>query len=217
MTRREWKLDGLRIIAFEGRLRAPVVYAHMSPEDAAALADERWSVAAIDGADWNRDLTPWPAEAAFRGQPDFAGGADAHLKMLTERIVPMVEAELEPEGRALAGYSLAGLFAIYAALKTGMFPAAASVSGSMWYPDFATFAEQGRFVPRCAYFSVGEREKLSRNAAFRSIETCTERVCAALEAHGARTVFELNPGGHFDDHTGRMRRALEWLSANAGA
>ena len=180
------------------------------------LADERWSIAAIDGANWNRDLTPWPAKAAFRGQPDFAGGADAHLKLLTERIVPMVEAVLEPEYRAVAGYSLAGLYAIYAALKTGMFPAAASVSGSMWYPDFATFAEQGQFVPHCAYFSVGEREKLSRNAAFRSIETCTERVCAALGARGARTVFELNPGGHFDDCTGRMRRALEWLSANAG-
>ena len=212
MTRREWALDGLRILSFEGKPRVPAVYVHMSAEEAGALADERWSVVAIDGADWGCDLTPWPAKAVFRGQPNFAGGADAHLKRLTERIVPMVEHVLKPRSRMLAGYSLAGLFAVYAALQSEMFPLVASASGSMWYPDFEAFAEQSGRVPDCVYFSVGEREKLGRNAAFRSIEDCTKRVCSLLESRGARTVFELNPGGHFDDPAGRMRRAVEWLS-----
>ena len=212
MTRREWTLDGLRICAFEEKTSAPAVYVHMSAEEAEALADERWSVVAIDGVDWGCDLTPWPAKTVFRGQPDFAGGADAHLKRLTEQVVPMVERALEPRSRMLAGYSLAGLFAVYAALKSEMFESVASASGSMWYPGFEEFAEQSARVPECVYFSVGEREKFGRNAAFRSIEDCTQRVCSLLERRGARTVFELNPGGHFDDPVGRVRRAIEWLS-----
>jgi predicted alpha/beta superfamily hydrolase len=110
------------------------------------------------------------------------------------------------------GYSLGGLFAVYAALETDVFDAAASVSGSMWYPGFAEYAVQKECALQCVYFSVGEREKLSRNAAFRSIEDCTHAVMHALENKGAKTVFELEPGGHFDDAPGRMRRALEWLN-----
>lgn len=214
MTRREWSLDGLRICALEGKPRVPAVYVHTSLQEAGTLADERWSVVAIDGADWNRDLTPWPAKAVFRGQPDFSGGADAHLKRLTEQVVPMVERVLEPRCRMLVGYSLAGLFAVYAALKSEMFPMAASASGSMWYPGLEAFVEQSGRVPDCVYFSVGEREKLGRNAAFHSIEECTRRVCSLLESRGARTTFELKPGGHFDDPAGRVRRAVEWLSEN---
>lgn len=212
MKCREWTADGLRISAFEGAPHAPAVYVHMDREEALALADERWTVVALDGVDWNAGLTPWPAPAIFRGQPDFAGRAGEHLAVLTERVLPMVETALEPRRRLLAGYSLAGMLAVYAALTTDCFAEVASVSGSLWYPGFVDFVEKHSAAPLSAYFSVGDREKLGRNRVFHSIEDCTERVCTALSVRGTRTVFERNPGGHFDDPVGRMRKAFVWLT-----
>ena len=101
------------------------------------------TVAAVEGVDWNRELTPWPAPPVARGQPDFGGGADALLGELAGRILPEVEAELRPSARWIAGYSLAGLFAVYAALSTRLFARVASVSGSMWYPGFSDWVAAG--------------------------------------------------------------------------
>ena len=204
------------------------------------------TVAAVEGVDWNRELTPWPAPPVARGQPDFGGGADALLGELAGRILPEVEAELRPSARWIAGYSLAGLFAVYAALSTRLFARVASVSGSMWYPGFSDWvaagahsleegaaargvrpempsvldvptAESGRgamraqFLPERAYFSVGDRERLGRNPAFRTVEDDARRIAAALDACGVRTRFETRPGGHFCDPAGRIARAVRWL------
>ena len=133
-------------------------------------------------------------------------------------VIPAVEEDLQPRARAIMGYSLAGLFAVYAALETRLFDAAASVSGSMWFPDFVRFVEKQHTVVRFAYFSVGDREKHSRNAAFRSIEDCTFAVIDAMRARGAQAMFERNPGTHFDDPSGRMlkaaRRMMAWVNEN---
>jgi predicted alpha/beta superfamily hydrolase len=109
----------------------PVVYIHTTDEEAEAVAklqvNARFILVAVDGVDWDNDLSPWPAPKAFRNGNNFAGGADAYLKELTEDIVPTVEAKLglTPCSRAIAGYSLAGLFAIYALYRTDIFSRAA--------------------------------------------------------------------------------------------
>lgn len=209
MTVREWTFGTLRVRRFCEDISAPVVYVS---GDGRGIETCGWTVISVEGIDWNRDLTPWPAKAVFRGRPDFGGGAGEYLRMLTEEIIPAAEKDIQPSGRAVMGYSLAGLFAVYAALETQLFDASASVSGSMWYPGFSEYVAQKENAPECAYFSVGDREKLSRSAAFRSIEECTHAVTNALGGRGTQTVFELNPGGHFDDAPGRMRRALEWMN-----
>lgn len=204
---KERMFGGLRVVMRCRDAAAPVLYGHDLPGELAA----DWTLVSLSGADWGRDLTPWPAKSIFRGQPDFAGGAAAHLKRLAEEIIPWAEEGLKPRFRAIMGYSLAGLFAVYAAAETGLFDAAASVSGSMWYPGFAQYIEEKQPVVRLAYFSVGEREKRSRHRAFQSIEECTRQVLSALRARGVKGAFELNPGGHFDAPDDRMCRAADWL------
>ena len=90
----------------------------------------------ISGEDWNRDLTPWPAEGVFKRGENFGGKADAYLALLTETIIPRTEEALAliPRFRALAGVSLAGLFSVYAAYRTDLFsriPAFPVPSGTM--------------------------------------------------------------------------------------
>lgn len=211
VERREWMIGTRRVTRFCTEPGAPALYVHCSAEEAETLAKDGWTVIALDGIDWNHDLSPWQAKAVFRGQPDFGGGAGEYLRELTQGILPEVESDIQPWSRAIMGYSLAGLFAVYAALETGMFDSAASVSGSMWYPGFAEYAQNAGYMLGFAYFSVGDKEKNSRNAAFRSIEDCTFAVMKAMNSRGAETMFERNLGTHFDDPAGRMVRALEWL------
>lgn len=211
MDTRKWQWDALQVKRACAEPSAPIVYVF---GDATISDSLGWTWVGIEGLDWNRDLTPWPAKSVFRGQPDFGGCAAQTLRRLTDEMMPTVEADLQPSVRIIAGYSLAGLFALYAALETELFPIAASVSGSMWYPGFADYADRKARAPKLAYFSVGDREKLGRNAAFHSIEDCTRRICDGLAARGAETVFESNPGGHFCDVGERMRKAFGWLNRN---
>lgn len=198
--------------------RDPVLWLHMAHEDARALAgrlaDADVTIAAVEGVDWNHDLTPWPSRSIFCGRPDFGGGGEAHLHRLTHETIPQTEARfgLQPSSRWIGGYSLAGLFALWVALRSEMFTAAASVSGSVWYEGFVSFVCNADRLPGAAYLSVGDREKLGRNAAFRCIEDRTREVERILAQRGVRTVFEINPGGHFDDPVGRVERAVRWLA-----
>ena len=72
-----------------------VVYAVMDQEEARAvwsmLREPKPALAAISGADWNRELSPWPAPRAFRGGEDFGGDGPAFLSTLTGQIVPLTE------------------------------------------------------------------------------------------------------------------------------
>lgn len=123
----------------------PVVYAVMDQAEAQAvwsmLREPKPALAAVSGVDWNRDLSPWPAPRVFRGNKDFGGEGPSFLDMLTGRIVPLVETQLgfAPASRAIAGYSLAGLFALWSVFQTDVFDRAASVSGSLWFDGFMDY------------------------------------------------------------------------------
>ena len=192
---------------------------HAEPDEAAAvwarLPEARFALISVSGCDWNRDFSPWPAPRAFHGGEDFSGGAPAYLRLFAGELLPQTEAllALAPARRALAGYSLAGLFAVWALTQTALFDRAASVSGSMWYDGFADYLDAAQLprAPERVYFSVGDREKLSRSPRLQLVEQGMARAAARFSALGVPTVCERNPGGHFDDPAGRTARALRCL------
>lgn len=211
---RELTVGSRKVSMFPAESDALIIL-HGSADVAMQLAESLSGVtlASIDGIDWNHDLTPWPGKAVFRGQPDFGGGAPEYLRELTGRILPEIEAALGVQygTKWIAGYSLAGMFAVYAALESEAFDGAASVSGSLWYEGFDEYVYSKKRVPGKMYFSVGDRERLGRNPAFHSIEEKTEKIGRYFAEQGCSAIFELNPGGHFEDPTGRMAKALRWL------
>ena len=197
----------------------PIVYTHFSADTIEAVAQLLEpipvSLAAIDGIVWNRDLSPWPAGRAFRGEEDFAGEAEHYLKDLTENIVPAVEATLpvSPSFRAIAGYSMAGLFAVYALYHTDLFTQAASVSGSLWYDGFTEFMKTNQpvKVPERVYFSLGDRESAVRNQRLAMVGSCTAEAKQVLQELGAETIFEWNTGNHFAEVPERMAKGISWI------
>ena len=194
-----------------------VVYipSHGNPEETVRLIpDPNAALVFIDGFDWNKDLSPWPAKAVF-GDGDFGGQADAFLNELTEKIIPAAEGEMEisPLWRGAAGYSLAGLFSVYSVYKSSFFSRAASVSGSVWFDGWMEYARSRAFAAEVerAYFSVGAKEKKTRNVRMQPVEENTRAMHELFEARGAESRFVLNPGNHFVDAQKRLREALDYL------
>lgn len=189
-----------------------VIYLLNDASDAPVLSHS--AVVSVEVPDWNRDLSPWTAERVFRKGDDFAGGAEEFLRKLLN-VVQEAEKSLGfvPEFRGIAGYSLAGLFAVWAMYQTDLFDRAASMSGSLWFDGFTEFME-GHYpekIPGKVYLSVGEREKQTKNVRMAQVEVCTRRTAEVFRQYGTDVKFELNPGGHFDEVPGRIERGLRWI------
>lgn len=175
-------------------------------------ADVTLAVARVD--DWNRELSPWQAEKCLRNGGDFGGRAGEYLDRLA-REIPEFEQKcgLTPARRAICGYSLAGLCALYALYATDIFCGAVSASGSLWFDGWLDFMR--RNAPKkpetCAYLSVGDREARTRNSRLAGVEDCTREAAKIFAAQGVRTEFALNPGNHFRDCGLRLARGVDGL------
>ena len=201
---------------------APVIYLNTYGEEGQQVRQEMdrlgcpdCSLVAISGLDWNRDLSPWAAPAIRREEEPFAGGAADYLKQLTGEILPAVQRLLpgETAWRGLAGYSMAGLFAVWAMGQTDAFRRGASVSGSLWFPGIREYllTHRPRAVPDCLYFSLGSKESKTRNPALCTVEENTRAIEAFYRGQGIETIFQLNPGNHFRDGAARTAAGIAWM------
>ena len=198
-----------------GQEPRPVIWVHSHDADALAQRLEgRCALICVEKEDGLPDLSPWPAPALFRGEAGFTGGAPEHLTAL-EALLPEAEALLgfPVLRRGIAGYSLAGLFAVYALYHSPLFQDAASVSGSLWYDGWEDYALSHPLMaeqPRI-YLSLGSQDHRTRNRRMAAVKGATQR----LAAHWAAlcpTRLEQNPGGHFDDPLGRLARGIAALA-----
>lgn len=164
--------------------------------------------------DWNHDLTPWPSGAIFKKGKSFGGKASDYLERLENDIIPSIEEQLgiTPDERWLAGVSLAGLFAVWTAAKSGMFTRIASISGSFWYPGFTDWLRERTLNIAEAYISLGDKESMGKNPRLKDIGTETAEVVNILRAKGIRTSFEWTEGTHFSPVIPRLEKALLALS-----
>ena len=202
----------------------PVVYLHVHDGDGSEvlrlcreLGCREFVLAAIRPRCWNDDLTPWECPGLFADDAPFAGKAAEQLRLLESEIIPRVEGDAprKPEQRALAGYSLAGLFATWATFNSMAFGLVASASGSLWYPDFTGYAQATEFAckPASAYFSLGSKEARTPSRLLRNVAQGTRDVVELFEARGVPTVFEQNPGNHFKEPALRMAKGIAWALA----
>ena len=170
------------------------------------------SLLAFPAEDWDRDLTPWKAPGLRGKDPDFGGEAEVFLVGLLAA-VGEAEAALpeKPKTRLLLGYSLGGLFALWAGTRTDAFPLLASVSGSRWYDGWCQYLEGHPCLGKRVYLSLGDKEPKARNPRMARVGECTERTEALLRSSGLETTLEWNPGGHFNEPEARMARAVRAL------
>ena len=167
---------------------------------------------AVKVDDWNKDLSPWNAPAVF-GNEDFGDGAAATLAYLQQELVPSFHVSASHQERRcfLGGYSLAGLFALWAAYETDVFDGVAAVSPSAWFPGLVEFVEAGMPKTRSVYLSLGDKEAKTRNPVMATVGDAIRQIHAHLEKGGAQTVLEWNAGNHFKEPDLRTAKGFAWL------
>lgn len=184
-------------------------------KEAQAVGCPSFILVAISGLDWNQDMAPWDSPAAFKNGEPFTGGADDCLRLLVEEIIPRAEKELvgPPAWRGIAGYSLAGLFALYAIYQTDVFSRVGCMSGSLWFPGFKeyVFSHEPKRRPDCIYFSLGDKEAKTRNPVLKTAQEKTEEIQTFYQNKGIDTVFQMNPGNHFAHGIERTVAGIQWL------
>ena len=172
-----------------------------------------FALAAFGIRDWNRDLSPWEAPPVF-GKVPFGGGAEEALRFVTERLLPELQSRLSPveDGKlCIGGYSLAGLFALWAATQTPLFSGVAAASPSVWFPGWLDYVREHPVRSKAVYLSLGDREERTRNPVMAAVGSCIREQYALLkETHTA--ALEWNPGNHFQDSELRTAKAFLWIA-----
>ena len=163
---------------------------------------------AVKVGDWNRDLSPWEAPAVF-GREDFGDGAADTLAEILNLCGDRTR------NYYLGGYSLAGLFALWAAGQTDAFRGIAAASPSVWFPGVMEYlvAHPPR-SPR-VYLSLGDREEKTRNPVMAAVGNRIRTAEALLQAQGIDCILEWNEGNHFRDADRRTAKAFSWVLRQA--
>ena len=221
---------------------APVVYLLGDVADHSPVqVPEGVSLVNIGVDLWEENFSPWCAPRVFAKGPNFGDGAQKTLDILINQVVLWAESDLTepPAYRALVGYSLAGLFSLWAGVSPQLSDAAApqvargvargsqldapattfqrigAVSGSFWFPSLLDYVDQqlsgGAVGLTHAYLSLGDREARTPNPQIMHVRENAELLASKLQNAGIISTFELNRGNHFQNVEGRMQKALDWL------
>jgi pimeloyl-ACP methyl ester carboxylesterase len=167
------------------------------------LAGDDFLLRAV-AVDWFRDLSPWPAPPVF-GDTPFGDGA-------RETLDKILEMTGEPGKRyILGGYSMGGLFALWAAYQTGAFAGVAAVSPSVWFPGFSEYALSHTLQAGRVYLSLGDREEKTRNPVMATVGDRIRELHIRLEEEGVPCCLEWNPGNHFMDPDRRTAKGFAWV------
>ncbi|MBQ6373693.1 MAG: esterase [Clostridia bacterium] len=169
----------------------------------ARLAGGGWAYAALAVSDWDGDLSPWPVTGRR-----FGGNARRTLDALLTQALPRLTGVPDGLPICLGGYSLAGLFALWAAYACDRFDAVAAASPSVWYPGWDAFADARAPRVRGASLSLGKRESRARDPQMATVGEAIVRQQARFEAAGIPCAFAWNEGGHFTEPEKRTAAAF---------
>jgi len=175
----------------------------------AAVAEDFLFIAMLVD-DWYSDLSPWESKEAINGK-EFKGNADKTLDKLLEQVEPYKNRKLY-----LVGYSMAGLFALWAACNTDAFCGVAAVSPSVWYPGFADFFETADVKVDKLYLSLGKKEEKTRNKYMSQVGDAIRQISERASDKGPETVLEWNDGNHFHEPEKRMAKGIGWILKSPG-
>lgn len=221
---------------------APIVYLLGDVADNSPIqVPESVSLVNVGVDLWEENFSPWCAPRVFAKGPNFGDGAQKTLDTLINHVIPWTESELTdpPTYRVLVGYSLAGLFSLWAGVSqqvvcgcqpddapsqpgaphvdtpAATFQRIGAVSGSFWFPGLLDYVDQqlsgGAVGLTHAYLSLGDREARTPNPQIMHVQENAELLASRLESAGITSMFELNRGNHFQNVEGRMQKALDWL------
>ena len=180
---------------------------------AIAQSGRNFLFAAVPVKSWNDELSPWKSPAVW-GKDSFGGNAAGTLRVLTGQVIPTLKQQFALPGNVriiLGGYSLAGLFALWASTQTNLFYGVAAASPSVWFPGWMEFERQRSIQAQRIYLSLGDREERTRNATMAAVGDNIRALHHELAGRSKDCTLEWNSGGHFKDADLRTAKAFRWV------
>lgn len=177
----------------------------------AELSGVPFVLATIELDDWIIDLMPWP-DANISREPEAGKHGQDTLEYVLLSLIPELQKRYGPLPVIIGGYSLGGLFALWASAQSDSFKAVAAASPSVWIKDWIPFAKKHAPMADAVYLSLGTQEEHVKNQAIARVGNCLRTQYSLLQEQiGADncTLF-WEQGGHFNDNEGRLARAFAW-------
>ena len=177
----------------------------------AELSPAPFVLATIELEDWMLDLMPWP-DANISREPEAGKHGQDTLQYVLLSLIPELQGRFGPLPIIFGGYSLGGLFALWASAQTDIFKAVAAASPSVWIKDWIPFARKHVPMADAVYLSLGDQEEHVKNQAIArvgdNLRTQYSLLQEQLGPNQCTLVWE--QGGHFNDNEGRLARAFAW-------
>jgi len=152
---------------------------------------------------WNRDLSPWTAPAVFKKEA-FGDGAGKTLDFILDNC-------RDDKSYLIGGYSLAGLFSLWASTVTDIFTKVAAVSPSVWFPSFIDYISSHSVNASSVYLSLGDKEEHAKNPLLASVGDCIRGLEKTISGRNIDCILEFNEGNHFKDPDIRCIRAFSHI------
>ena len=177
----------------------------------ASLSRVPFVLATIELEDWVADLMPWP-DRNVSSDPEAGKHGQETLDYVLMSLVPELKQRFGPMPVVLGGYSLGGLFALWASMQSDSFKAVAAASPSVWIHNWMPFARKHVPLADVVYLSLGNQEEHVKNQAIArvgdNLRTQYEQLKEQLGRERCTLVWE--EGSHFTDNEGRLARAFAW-------
>ena len=161
-----------------------------------------------------RDFQSKPSCARWPDKPPYHESLAGALG-IPELMPPIWRRDFQSKKRRyIAGYSLAGLFALWSLHRTTLFNGAAGCSASLWFPGWEDFADAHPLKEKSiVYLSLGKREEKTRTR----VISCIGPVMRSYEKTLIENPFVISTelawhdGGHFTRTDERMAQGILWL------
>lgn len=178
--------------------------------------DRSFAFIGIKTKNWNNELSPWEAAPVF-GKKAFAGEAAKNLEFLRKNLENLREICGLDKGVpvVLGGYSLAGLFALWAGYETEGFAGIAAVSPSVWFDGWEEYIKGRKINSRVVYLSLGDKESRTQNKRMAEVENSIKmQYNEYSKQEGLKCILEWNEGNHFKEVPIRMAKGFSRILNN---
>lgn len=213
-------ISGKSIILYKAKQpNQPLVVLNMFEDDSTGVVAELQKMGDFDinllvisKLEWNAELSPWEIPSISKYESPFTGGAPQYLEWLLNEALPKAKSLIEGTATKIyiAGYSMAGLFALYALYACDAFDRAACMSSSFWYPDFKEYVatHEMKRAPEKLYFSLGDKEAKTKHAILKTVQENTDAIVNNLKARKIDVTYEMNEGNHFKNIDRRVAKGI---------
>lgn len=172
-----------------------------------------FSMIAVKINHWHDELSPWPAPPVFGNTP-FGGGAVRTLHYIVYTLLPGLQHNAAIANAdtkvCIGGYSLAGLFALWAGYQQ-QWAGVVAASPSVWFSGWIDYAASHPCLADKVYLSLGDREHRSRTPMLQQVDVNIRRQNELLTQADVKNVLQWNAGNHFQDNGVRTAKGFCWV------